>query len=91
MNVFGWVERRGSAPIARDRLKIQLTHERMLGGRSDLLAVLREEIVAVICRRVTVAPEQVLVKMDRGLAVSKLAIDIEIPSSQDTMVAAGAV
>jgi len=29
--------------------------------------------------------------MDRGLAVSKLAIDIEIPSSQDTMVVAGAV
>ena len=91
MSVFGWVKATRSAPIARDRLKILLTHERMLGGRSDLLGVLREEIVAVICRHVTVAPEQVQVKMDRGLAVSKLAIDIEIPSTQDTMVAAGAV
>jgi cell division topological specificity factor len=90
MNVFGWVKRRGSAPIARDRLKILLTHERMLGGRSDLLAVLREEIVAVICRHLTVAPEQVKVKMDRGAAVSKLDIDIEIPFSQGTLVAAGA-
>ena len=91
MSVFGWVKATRSAPIARDRLKILLTHERILGGRSDLLAALREEIVAVICRHVTVAPEQVQVKMDRGLAVSKLAIDIEIPSSQDTMVVAGAV
>jgi septum formation topological specificity factor MinE len=29
-------------------LKILLTHERMLGGRSGFLAVLREEIVVVI-------------------------------------------
>ena len=91
MNVFGWAKRRGSAPIARDRLKILLTHERMLGGRSDLLAILREEIVVVICRHVTVAPEQIRVKMDRGMGVSKLAIDIAIPFSQGTMVAAGAV
>ena len=87
MNMFAWVKRRGSAPIARDRLTILLTHERMLGGRSDLLAVLREEIVAVICRHVTVAPEQVQVKMDRGAAVSKLAIDIELPISQGTLAA----
>jgi cell division topological specificity factor len=41
---------------------------------------LRGEIVAVICRHVTVKPESVQVKMNRGATVSTLAIDIEIPA-----------
>jgi cell division topological specificity factor len=77
-NWFNWKYRRGSAPVARDRLKVLLAHE---GRRnSDLLGLLREEIVAVICRRVTVEPENIQVKMNRGAAVSTLAIDIEIPT-----------
>jgi len=91
MNVFGWIKRSGSAEVARDRLKILLTHERTSGGRSDLLGVLHEEIMAVICRHFTVAHDQVQVKMDRGVAMSKLAIDIEIPSSQGTLVAPSSI
>ncbi len=39
--------RRGSAPVARERLQILLEYERRI-GQSDLIAVLCDEIVAVI-------------------------------------------
>jgi cell division topological specificity factor len=79
-NWFKWKYRRGSAPVARDRLKVLLEHEGRRSIKSDLLGLLRGEIVAVICRHVTVEPENVQVKMNRGATVSTLAIDIEIPA-----------
>jgi cell division topological specificity factor len=79
-NWFNWRYRRGSAPVARDRLKILLEHEGRRSIKSDLLGLLRSEIVAVICRHVTVEPENVQVTMNRGATVSTLAIDIEIPA-----------
>ncbi len=79
MSIFNWKRRRGSAPVARDRLKVLLAHERILGVNSDLLVVLRDEILAVIYRHIMVAPERVQVKMNRGAAMSTLAIDVEIP------------
>jgi cell division topological specificity factor len=79
--IFPWARHRGSAPIARDRLKILLTHERTLNSRPELLARLHSDIVAVICRHVTVSPEEVQVKMDRGETVSRLNIDIALPAS----------
>ncbi len=54
MNMFNLFRRRGSAPVARDRLQILLAHERAARGQSDLLAILREEILAVIAKHVTV-------------------------------------
>jgi cell division topological specificity factor len=83
MSIFNWSKRkyrRGSAPVARDRLKVLLEHEGRRRVKSDLLGQLRGEIVAVICRHVTVEPENVQVKMNRGATVSTLAIDIEIPA-----------
>lgn len=72
--------RRASAPIARERLQILLAHERMAASHSDLLGVLREEILAVISRHVSFEPDRVQIKMDRGKSVSTLAVDIEIPN-----------
>jgi cell division topological specificity factor len=81
MSWFALLKRRGSAPVARDRLKILLAHERTFrSGQSDLLAQLREEIMVVIGKHIAVTPEKVQIRMDRGQAVSTLAIDIEIPS-----------
>jgi len=83
MSIFNWLNwkyRRGSAVVARDRLKVLLEYERVRGIKSDPLGLLRGEIVAVICRHVTVKPENVLVKLNRGATVSTLAIDIEIPA-----------
>ena len=83
MSVFRLLRRRGSAPVARERLQVLLAHERAIAGQSDLVTELREEILAVIAKHVVVAPDQVQVKMDRGDAVSTLQVDIEIPISSD--------
>jgi cell division topological specificity factor len=72
MSLFG-LFRRGSAPIARER--------------PDLLSILRDEIVAVIGRHVSFEPDKVQIKMDRGKAVSTLAVDIEIPNRDQVLVA----
>jgi cell division topological specificity factor len=79
MSLLDFLRRRGSAPVARERLQVLLAYERANRGYSDLLAVLREEIVAVIARHITIDRDSVAIKMDRGDAVSTLEIDIEIP------------
>ena len=81
MTLFGLFTRRSSAPVARDRLQILLAHERTIAGGSDLVALLREEILAVIKKHVPVDQDKVQVKMDRGAAMSTLEVDIEIPTS----------
>lgn len=72
--------RRGSAPIARERLQILLAHERVARSQPDLLGILHEEILVVIRRHVSFDPDRVQIKMDRGKSVSTLAVDIEIPN-----------
>ena len=82
MNIFGFtIQRRRSAPVARERLQILLEYERRLVSQSDLVAVLRREIVAVVERHVVVDRNKVQVRIDRGKAVSKLAVDVEIPNA----------
>jgi cell division topological specificity factor len=88
MSVFGLFRRRGSAPVARERLQILLAHERGMRGQSDLLAILREEILAVIERHVPIERDNVQIKMDRGDAVSLLEIDVEIPNSAGLLLSA---
>ncbi len=83
MKWFTALRQRGSAPVARDRLQILLSHERVREGRSDLVAVLQEEILAVIARHMAIDRDKVQIKLDRDRGVSTLAIDIEVPSAAD--------
>ncbi|AWN54358.1 cell division topological specificity factor MinE [Methylobacterium sp. 17Sr1-1] len=82
MNLLSFLSRRGTAPVARERLQILLAHERTAFGRSDLVAVLREEILAVIAKHVAIDKEKVKVTMERGDAVSTLGVDIELPDNK---------
>lgn len=90
MNILSFFRRHATAPIARDRLQILLSHERTIAGGSDLVAVLREEILAVIKKHVQVDQEKVQVKMERGESVSMLEVDIEIPTPTKKTKAAAA-
>jgi cell division topological specificity factor len=81
MSLFNFLRRAASAPIARERLQVMLSHERIACSHPDLLGVLREDILAVISRHVSFEIDKVQIKMDRGKSVSTLAVDIEIPNS----------
>ena len=89
MNLLRLLGRRpASAPVARERLQILLAHERGLRGQPELLSLLREEILAVVSRHVTLDPDKVIVRMDRGASVSTLEVDIELPNNFEKRVAA---
>jgi cell division topological specificity factor len=80
---FGFLRHRRPASVARDRLQVLLAHERSFRGKPDLVALLRDEILAVITKHVRVDPDSVQVKMDRGDTITLLEIEVEIstPSS----------
>jgi len=79
VSLFNLFNRRTSAPVARERLQILLAHERVAGSHSQLVAVLQEEILAVIAKHMQIDRDKVVVKLDRGNEVSTLEIDIEMP------------
>jgi cell division topological specificity factor len=90
MNLLRFLNsRNASAPVARERLQILLSHERSLRGQPDLLGVLREEILAVVSRHVVLDPDKVIVKMERGENVSTLEVDIELPNGVEGLRQAG--
>jgi cell division topological specificity factor len=79
MNLLTLFRRQRTAPVARERLQVLLAHERMAAGNSELLNVLREEILAVIAKHITVDRDKVNVKFDRSASSSTLEIDVEMP------------
>ncbi|MBB3978182.1 cell division topological specificity factor [Rhizobium azooxidifex] len=79
MSIFSLFRKQTSAPVARERLQVLLAHERTSVGQPDLVAILREEILAVIAKHVEIDDERVSVKMDRGEHVTTLEVDVEIP------------
>ena len=82
MNILTFFTRRSSAPVARERLQLLLSHERrIVSGQPDLVSVLREEILAVIAKHVVIDRDKVLVKMERGKEASTLEVNVDIPLS----------
>jgi cell division topological specificity factor len=73
-----------TAPVARERLQILLSHERGLRGQPELLDLLRSEILAVVARHVTLDPEKIRVRIERESHVSTLEIDIEVPNGAES-------
>jgi cell division topological specificity factor len=81
MTLFNLFRRRSSAPVARERLQILLSHERSAHGQSDLIGILREEILAALRKHITVDEDNVEIRMDRGAKLSTLEIEVAIPHS----------
>lgn len=82
MSVLTFLKPRGSGSVARERLQLILAHERAERaetGRPDLIITLREEILNVIAKHVTVERDKVQIKLERGEGVSTLGVDIEFP------------
>ena len=78
MSIFDLFRKQRSAPMARERLQVLLAHERE-STSSDVVAVLREEILAVIAKHVDLDSDRVKIKVDREETFSMLEIDVEIP------------
>ena len=76
--LFDVFTQRRSAPIARERLQILLEYERSLVDQTDLIVVLREEILRLVARYVKIDSDTVNIRVDRGNNASLLAVGIRI-------------
>lgn len=79
MNIFSAFGRRSSAPLARERLKILLTHERRSGSQ-ELVAVLHRAVLEAIAKHIDIDPDKVEVEMRHRETFSLLEINLEIPA-----------
>jgi cell division topological specificity factor len=71
-------ERRNSAVIARERLKIVLAHERASRDAPDFLPVLQRELLDVIGRYVEIRSDMIRVNLGRSGDTSLLEINVEL-------------
>ncbi len=71
-------ERRSSAVIARERLKIVLAHERASRDAPDFLPVLQKELLDVVGRYVEIRSDMLRVNLGKEGDTSLLEINVEI-------------
>lgn len=69
-----------TAHKAKERLQILLAHERSGGATPDRLPMLQREILEVIKRHMQIGSDAVDIRMERGDELSRLEINIELPS-----------
>jgi cell division topological specificity factor len=87
---FLFPERRNSALIARDRLKIVLAHERANRDAPDFLPVLQQELLDVVGRYVEIRGDMIRVNLGRSGETSLLEINVEIDGARVKLPANGA-
>ena len=78
MNLLGFLDRRATAPVARERLQILLAHERKSAYQADLISVLHKEVLNAVAKHISIDPQKVEVSMHRRDMTSVLEIDIAI-------------
>ncbi|MDR7040439.1 MULTISPECIES: cell division topological specificity factor MinE [Methylobacterium] len=80
MSLLSLLAMRRTAPVARERLQLIIAHERAEVGQSHLVEILREEILAVIAKHVAIERDKVQIRVDQRQEVSRLDLDIELPT-----------
>jgi cell division topological specificity factor len=71
-------ERRNSAGVAKDRLKIVLAHERASRNAPDFLPALQKELLEVVGRYVEIRDDMLRINVGKSGDTSMLEINVEI-------------
>src|SRR5260364_13984 len=74
-------QKKKSAAVAKERLRLIIAHERTDPARSDYLPALQRELLAVISKYVNVTNEEIKVHLERQENIEVLEVKIEIPQS----------
>jgi cell division topological specificity factor len=75
-------ERRNSAVIAKDRLKIVLAHERASRDAPEFLPALQKDLLEVVGRYVEIRDDTLRVNVGKSSDTSLLEINVEIDRSK---------
>jgi cell division topological specificity factor len=87
---FLFPERRNTAVIARDRLKIVLAHERASRDAPDFLPALQKDLIDVVGRYIEIRGDMLRVNLGRSGETSLLEINVEIDGAKVKPVKNGA-
>ena len=71
--------KKGSASIAKERLQILVAHERSERNQPSYLPKLREEILAVIRKYVTVDPNAITINLEQEGTQEILELNVVLP------------
>ena len=74
-----FVKKRATAQIARERLSLVLAHERSERMGNDVIAKLKEELIAVICRHTSIDKDALNVTVEHRDSVEVLKVDLVLP------------
>jgi cell division topological specificity factor len=74
-----FVKKRASAHIARERLSLVLAHERAERSGNDVIARLKEELIAVICRHAAIDKDGLNVTVEHRDSLEVLKVDVVLP------------
>ncbi|MBI3732732.1 MAG: cell division topological specificity factor MinE [Chloroflexi bacterium] len=72
-----------SSQVAKERLQVVLVHDRVKLS-PELLETLKNEIIAVISKHVSIDQEAMEIKLTHGRGYQKLTADIPILGSRDS-------
>ena len=72
-----------TAPVAKERLQILLTHERAARSQPEYLPRLRRELLEVIARYAQIEEEKIMVHYENKGTTSKLELNIELPNAAE--------
>lgn len=83
MSIFKYLRRtKNTASIAKERLQIIISHERMQRHGPDYLPLLQQELVAVISKYVHINPQDVNVSFDRTGDFAVLELNVTLPEKE---------
>lgn len=80
---------KNTANIARERLRIIVAQERATRGGPDYLPLLRNELLEVIRKYVSVDPDAVQVNLERGNDGEVLELSVTLPEAKAATGTAG--
>jgi cell division topological specificity factor len=82
MSIMDYIFRsrpKNTANIAKERLQIIVSHERVTRNGPDYLPMLQRELIAVISKYVDVDQDQVKVELERSGNCSILELNVTLP------------
>ncbi len=86
MGIFNFFRSQGvddtSAKVAKDRLQVLIAHERTTRDGPDYLPMLKQDILNVIKKYVSVGDEQVTVQLDSQDNCDVLELNITLPETE---------
>ena len=76
-------EKKQTASVAKERLQINLAHERSIGSHQpDYLPALQRDLIAVISKYININPDDIKVNLERQDNLDVLEVKIELPDSK---------